>query len=79
MAGEPLGWDSYEPEHAEAETLPYGIRRRPVRYYCLRCGREILKEELDSRPVKYCPYCGFRIFVKARDPSSGYIRRVYAV
>ncbi len=79
MAGEPLGWDEYQAEAVETEALPYGIRPRPVKYYCLRCGREVLKEELEARPVLYCPYCGFRIFIKMRDPASSYIRRVYAV
>lgn len=79
MSEEPHGWEEYEEAAVEARALPYGIRPRPVRYYCLRCGKEILRDELESRPVLYCPYCGFRIFIKMRDPSSGYIRRVYAV
>ena len=73
------GWDVEE--EREEGRLPYGIRPRVVYYVCLKCGRRIAKEELESRPAYSCPHCGYRVFVKERPPASniGVLRRVYAV
>ncbi len=66
-------------EGPEGETLYYGIKRRPVYYVCMRCGFQVLKEELESMPAYMCPRCGYRIFMKLRAPPSLYLRKVYAI
>jgi len=71
-----LGGEEFE----EFTELPYGIRRRPTYYRCLRCGRVIRDDELSLLGEIMCPDCGYRILVKLRPPPDvGPRRRIYAI
>ncbi|MEB3805894.1 MAG: hypothetical protein GSR73_00025 [Desulfurococcales archaeon] len=70
----------YDYEWGEEESLPYGIRDRPVYYMCIRCGTIMSREELTQFSEMMCKNCGGRIFVKLRPPPETLKRRkIYAV
>lgn len=45
-------------------------------YKCLRCGKEVRKEDMVEELGVRCPYCGYRILVKMRPPIVKEIRVV---
>ncbi len=43
-------------------------------YVCLKCGRSFSKEEMEYLSGVKCPFCGYRIIMKNRSPSTKRIK-----
>ncbi len=39
-------------------------------YICMRCGRAFSKDDMEVLMGIRCPYCNYRIIMKARSPAA---------